>query len=97
LDEQPGWRFKQKRELGTTFKQRLQRRRQQDKVRLHLNSLLIIVINFEHAPHSAALSSGYPCLATFASQDGVKAMRTIVYFLMRIEACNVFIFTLKVH
>jgi len=57
LDEQPGWRFKQKWELGTIFKQRLQRRKRQDNVKLHLNSLLIIVINFERVPHAAAPSS----------------------------------------
>jgi len=57
LDEQPGWKFKQKRESGTTFKQQFQWRRQQGKVKLHLNSLLIIVINIEHAPLAAAQSS----------------------------------------
>jgi len=73
LDKQPGWRSKQKRELGITSKQRLQQRRQQDKVKLHLNSLLIIVINFECAPHAAALSS-HVCIARWGESYAYNSL-----------------------
>jgi len=58
------------------------------KVKLHLNSLLIIVINFERAPLAAAQSSH----VRISRWDESYVYNSL---LKRIEACKVSIFTLK--